>query len=75
MTRTEMKGERERERQRQNRIPVIAQSWWKKLLLKFFPWALNHLLFLRMHINFLKSGLIVFPLFRNETRIFILNWN
>ena len=37
--------ESERERQRQNRIPVIAHTCWKKLLHKFFPWALNRLLF------------------------------
>ena len=30
-----------RERQRLNRIPVIAHTCWKKLLHKFFPWALN----------------------------------
>ena len=43
MSRRETKGLSERERQRQNRIPVIAQ-----LAHKFFPWALNCLLFLRM---------------------------
>ena len=44
MTRTETK-ESERERQRQNRIPVIARTWWKKLLHKFFSWALNRFIF------------------------------
>ena len=39
---------RERERERQNGTPVIAQTWWKKLLQKFFSWTLNRLLFLRM---------------------------
>ena len=70
MTRTETKGERKKKkrRKRQNRIPVIAHTQWKKLLHKLFPWALNRLLFS-------KSGLIGFPLFRNENRIFILNWN
>ena len=42
MSRTETKGLSERERQGQNRIPVVAQ--------KFFPWALNCLLFLQMRI-------------------------
>ena len=27
---------------------IIAQTWWKKLLHKFFSWTLNRLLFLRM---------------------------
>ena len=53
MSRTETKGLSERERQRQNRISVIAHTLWKKLLHKFFPWALNRLLFS-------KSGLIGF---------------
>ena len=44
MSRTEMRGERKRTKKRQNRIPVIAQTWWRKLLHKFFSWALNHLL-------------------------------
>ena len=48
MSRTETKGLSEREWQRQNRIPVIAHTKWKKLIHKFFPWALNRLLFLRM---------------------------
>ena len=65
MTRTETKT-REKERQRQNRIPVIAviaHTCWKKLLHKFFPRALNHLLFLQMrflkwmHWFFLCSGM------------------
>ena len=29
---------------------VIAYSWWKKLLHKFFSWTLNRLLFLRMRL-------------------------
>ena len=40
--------ERVRERERQNSIPVIAQTWWNKLLHKFLSWTLNRLLFLRM---------------------------
>ena len=47
--------ERERERQRQNRIPVIALTWWKKLLHKFFPWALNRLLFFRMRLKWMRT--------------------
>ena len=67
--------ERERERQqKKNRIPVIAQTWWKMLLHKVFLWALNRLLFLWMHI--LKKWFNgFFPLFRNEPRIVIVNWN
>ena len=49
MTRTETKGERKRTTTT-NRIPVLPETWWKKLLHKFFPWALNRLLFLRMRI-------------------------
>ena len=49
MTIEQKRKESEREQQRQNGIPVIAHTWWKKLLKKFFPWALNCLLFLRMH--------------------------
>ena len=40
ITRTEKK-ESESEQQRQNRIPVIAKTWWKKLLHKFFSLALK----------------------------------
>ena len=47
--RTETKEEREREQQ--NGTPVIAQTWWKKLLHKFFSWTLNHLLF-QVHAYF-----------------------
>ena len=45
---TEEQKRKKRERERQNGTPVIAQSWWKKLLHKFFSWTLNRLLFLRM---------------------------
>ena len=48
MTDEQKRKKRERERQRQNGTPVIAQTWWKKLLHKFFSWTLNRLLFLRM---------------------------
>ena len=54
MTRTETKGERQRATTRkQNTMPVIAHTKCKKLLHKFFPWALNRLLFS-------KSGVIGF---------------
>ena len=50
MTRTETKGERKRTTAtKQNTL--IAHTCWQKLLHKFFPWALNRLLFS-------KSGLI-----------------
>ena len=45
--RTETKN-RERERERPNGTPVIAQTWWKKLLHKFLSLTLNRLLFLWM---------------------------
>ena len=48
MTEEQKRKKREREREGQNSTPVIAQSWWKKLLHKFFSWTLNRLLFLRM---------------------------
>ena len=39
---------------------VIAHTWWKKLLHKFFPWALNRLigvfLFLAVKLEFLLSS-------------------
>ena len=64
MTEEQKRKRRERERERQNGTPVIALSWWKKLVHKFFSWTLSRLLFLRMsyfkwmHIS--KSGLVVF---------------
>ena len=48
MTDEQKRKKRERERERQNGTPVITQTWWRKLLHKFFSWALNRLLFLRM---------------------------
>ena len=48
ITEEQKRKENERERERQNSILVIALSWWKKLLHKFFSWTLNRLLFLRM---------------------------
>lgn len=65
MTEEQRRKKRERERQRQNSIPVIPQTWWNKLLHKFFSWTLNRLLYIRMSY--------FFPFFSNETRIFILN--
>ena len=41
MTEEQKRKKRERERERQNGTPVIAQTWWKKLLHKFFSWTLN----------------------------------
>ena len=66
MTEEQKRKKRERERERQNGTPVIAQTWWKRLLHKLFSWTLNRLLFLRMsyfkwmHKLFQKSGLVVF---------------
>ena len=74
MTEEQKRKKRERERERQNGTSVIGQTWWKKLLHKFFSWILNRLLFLRMsyfklmHIS-KKWFSRFFPLFRNETRI------
>ena len=48
MTEEQKRKKRERERERQNSTPLIAQTWWKKLLHKFCSWTLNRLLFLRM---------------------------
>ena len=48
MTEEQKRKKRERERERQNGTPLIAQTWWKKLLHKFFSWTLNLLLFPRM---------------------------
>ena len=48
MTEEQKRKKRERERERQNGTPVIAQTWWKKFLHKFFSWTLNRLLFLQM---------------------------
>ena len=48
MTEEQKRKKRERERERQKGTPVIAQTWWKKLLHKFVSWTLNRLLFLRM---------------------------
>ena len=48
MTEEQKRKKRKRERERQNGTPVIAKSWWKKLLHKLFSWTLNRLLFLRM---------------------------
>ena len=48
MTAEQERKKRERERERQNSIPILAQTWWKELLRKFFSWTLNRLLFLRM---------------------------
>ena len=48
MTEEQKRKKRERERERQNGTPVIAESWWKKLLHKLFFSTLNRLLFLRM---------------------------
>ena len=69
MPEEQKRKKRERERERQNGTPVIAQTWWKKLLHKFFSWTLNRLFlrtsyFTRMHISkkkfsrfFLCSGM------------------
>ena len=63
MSEEQKRKKRERERERQN-----------------FSWTLNRLLFLRM--SYFKWMLIsktwfsrFFPLFKNETPIFIVNWN
>ena len=61
MSDEQKRKKRKRERERQNGTPVIAKSWWKKFLHKFFSWTLNRLLFLRMSgCIFLKRGLVVF---------------
>ena len=80
MTRTETKGEREKDNDNIEYNAVIAHTKWRKLLHKFFLWALNCLIFLGMHylkwMHILKTWLNrFFGLFRNETRIFVLNWN
>ena len=48
MTEEQKREKREREREQLNGTPVITQTWWKKLLHKFFSWTLNRLLFLWM---------------------------
>ena len=73
MSEEQKRKKRGRERERQNGTPVISQGWWK-LLHKFFSWTLNCLLF-QVDAYFSKVVLSFFPLFRNETRIFIVNWN
>ena len=40
ITEEQKRKKRERERERQNGTPIIAQTWWKKLLHKFFSWTL-----------------------------------
>ena len=45
---TEEQKQKKRERERQKSIPVIAQTWWKKLLHKFFSWALNRFLYIEI---------------------------
>ena len=64
MAEEQKRKKRERERERQNGTPVIAQTWWKKLLHKLFSWTPNRLFFLWMHISkkwfsrfFLCSGM------------------
>ena len=53
MTRTETKGATKRTtkiKQNTSNSSNLAQTWWKKLVHKFFPWAQNRLLFLRMRV-------------------------
>ena len=79
MAEEQKREKRQREPEQQNSIPVIGQTWWNKLLDKLLSWTLNRSLFLWMSyskwIHILKKWLNCFFLFRNETRIFILNWN
>ena len=64
ITKTETKGERKRTTVTKQ-IPVIAQTWWKKLL-HFFGWALNRLLFFRDTHFYFCSGMTHEFLFSNR---------
>ena len=56
MTEEQKRNKRERDWP-QSSIPVIAQTWWKKLLHKFFSWTLNRLLFqLFLRMRYISSG-------------------
>ena len=77
---TEEQKRKKREREGELTTKRYTSKSLKKLLHKFFSWTLNRLLFLRMsyfkwmHISETWFNRF-FSLFRNEIRIFIVNWN